>query len=126
MCLGTVHTLMAFVALTLYSLDPRSADLTVLGNVLLTSLTSLTVGVLLNIFFRMPLLDNLISGALAVLSAAYIAYDTKMIVGGRHHKYAYDEKEYILAAMNLYQDVLQLFVQILKILHKLSDKDDGK
>jgi FtsH-binding integral membrane protein len=112
--------LFAFVALTAYSFNINPTyDLTTAGNILLTSLTTLLVGSILNIFFNMPLLDNVISGGLAILSSVYIAYDTKQIIGGTHSKYSYSENEYILAAMNLYQDVLNLFIQIMKILAKL-------
>lgn len=119
-CLGTVHTLATFLAITLYSFQPNEKlDLTPLGNLLLTSLTSLTVGSLLNHFFRMPLVDNLISGAMAVVFATYLAYDTQKIVGGKHHKHAYSPKEYILAALNLYQDIISLFMHIVSILDKM-------
>ena len=119
-CLGTMHTLATFLAVTIYSFqDNPKFDLTPLGNILLTSLVSLLVGSLLNIFFKMPLIDNLISGGLAVLMATYIAYDTQMIVGGKHKKYSYSPKEYILATLNLYVDVMNLFIQILSILSKL-------
>lgn len=120
-CLGTVHTLAAFSAITIYSFQPNpKLDLTSRGTVLLTSLFAVAVGSMLGIFFKMPLLDNLLSAALAVIFASYIAYDTQMIVGGKHHKHAYGKNEYILAALNLYQDVINLFLQIMKLLHRTS------
>jgi FtsH-binding integral membrane protein len=125
-CLGTIHTLGTFLAVTLYSFQPSEKyDLTAMGNVLLTSLTSLFIGSILNIFLKMPLFDNILSGALAVLFASYLAYDTQKIVGGKHHKYSYGQKEYILAALNLYQDVINLFIQIMNILNKV-EKNGNK
>ena len=119
-CLGTMHTLATFLAITLYSFQPNEKfDLTPFGNVLLTSSASLLVGLFLNFFLKMPILDNLISAGLAILFASYLAYDTQKIVGGKHHKYSYSPKEYILAALNLYQDVINLFIQIMNILMKL-------
>ena len=126
-CLGTMHTLGTFLAITLYSFQPNEKfDLTPFGNVLLTSSASLLIGILLNFFLRMPLLDNIISGALAILFASYLAYDTQKIVGGKHHKYSYSPKEYILAALNLYQDVINLFIQIMNILMKLDKNKDSE
>ena len=58
-------------------------------------------------------------------AATYLAYDTQMIVGGTHRKKQYGQKEYILAALNLYQDALNLFVQIMRLLGKSDDVDDG-
>ena len=119
-CLGTMHTLGTFLAITLYSFQPNEKfDLTPFGNVLLTSSTSLLIGLFLNFFLKMPILDNLISAGLAVLFASFLAYDTQKIVGGKHHKHFYSPKEYILAALNLYQDVINLFIQIMNILMKL-------
>jgi len=118
-CLGTLHTLTAFCALTLYSFQPNPKyDLTLAGNLLFTSLIALTLGTFLNFFAKLPLLDNLFSGCLAVLFSVYLAHDTQKIVGGRHHKYSYSQKEYVLAALNIYQDVLSLFIQIMKIIGK--------
>lgn len=83
------------------------------------------VGIVLNFFLKMPLIDNIISGALAVLFASYMAFDTQKIVGGKHHKYSYSQKEYILAALNLYQDVINFFMQIMSILTKLEKRNNN-
>jgi protein lifeguard len=125
-CLGTIHTLGTFLAITLYSFQPNEKfDLTNFGNVLLTGSSSLLIGILLNFFLKMPIIDNIISGALAVLFASYMAFDTQKIVGGKHHKYSYSQKEYILAALNLYQDVINFFMQIVSILTKLEKRNNN-
>jgi len=122
-CLGTMHTLAAFLAITLYSFQPNPKyDLTVFGNGLLVALTSLLLGSILGTFFHLPLLDNVISGCLAVLFALYLYHDTQKIIGGKHHKYSYGQKEYILAALNLYQDVLNFYIQMMKLLSKASER----
>ena len=119
-CYGTIHSLVAFLAITAYSFQPNPKyDLTPLGNLLLTSLASLTVASFLNYYAKLPLMDNLISASLAVLSATYLAHDTQKIVGGKHHKHAYSPKEYILAALNLYQDIISLFMHIVSVLQKM-------
>jgi FtsH-binding integral membrane protein len=118
-CLGTIHTLTAFAAIALYTFQPNPQyDFTVLGNTLLTALTSLVVGSVLGAFYHMPLYDNLLSGALAVLFAVYLFHDMQKIVGGTHRKHQYGQKEYILAALNLYQDAISLYMQIAKMLHE--------
>lgn len=73
----------------------------------------------------MPLVDNLLSGLMAVVFAGYIAHDTQMIVGGKS-KRQYAADDYILAALNLYQDAISLYMQIMKILGKNKDKNKGK
>jgi hypothetical protein len=122
-CLGAMHTLSALLAITLYAFQPNPKyDLTAAGNILLASLTALTVGTVFNFFLRMPLVENLLSGMLAVVFAGYIAFDTQMIVGGKS-KRQYATNDYILAAMNLYQDVISFFIQVLKILGKRKSDD---
>jgi protein lifeguard len=124
-CLGTMHTLSAFVVLTAYSFQKNPKyDLSTIGNLLLTCLSSLAVGSFLSIYFKLPLMDNLISAGLAVLSAVYLTYDTQKIIGGKHTKYPYGQKEYILAALNLYQDVYNLFVQMIKIQAQLQARQN--
>ena len=103
-----MHTLTVLAAATIYSLNPNSRDLTVLGNVLLAALTSVSTGnshiysltylltysltflltylltnsgVLLSYLFQMPLQDNIISGFLAVIFAGFLAFDIQKIIG---------------------------------------------
>jgi FtsH-binding integral membrane protein len=79
---------------------------------------SLIFGTLANLFFKISLLDNVIAGLTAVLSTVYLAHDTQLIIGGKHHSKQYGPKDYILPALNLYQDIINLFIQILKLLEK--------
>ena len=91
-CLGTMYTLTTFLSITLYSFQPNPKyDLTLKGNTLLTILTSLLFGSIFNMFFKLSLLDNLIAGALAVVFAIYLFYDTQKIIGGTHHKHSYSQ-----------------------------------
>ena len=121
-CLGSMHTLSALLAITLYAFQPNPKyDLTASGNILLAALATLTTGTILNSFFRMPMVDNLLSGLTAVVYAGYIAHDTQMIVGGKS-KRQYSTDDYILAALNMYQDAIGLYIQMMKLLKR--DKDD--
>ena len=44
----------------------------------------------------------------------YLIVDTQMIVGGKHVELSVDE--YVLAAMLLYVDIVQIFLYILRLL----------
>ena len=50
----------------------------------------------------------------ALVFSLYLVYDTQLMLGGKH-KYALSPEEYIFAALNLYIDVVQLFLYILMI-----------
>ena len=52
----------------------------------------------------------------AIFFSAFIAYDTSLIVGGKHSKYRLHEKDYVLGSMILYNDIVGLFLQLLQIL----------
>eukprot|EP01038_Epipyxis_sp_PR26KG_P008480 gene8480-11463_t len=120
---GALHTLIALSSITLYSFQPNPKyDLTTFGYVLFTSLMTLLGGAILSIFVHIPLLNNLVSIGFAVVFALYILHDTQKIIGGTHIKNKFSSKEYILAALNLYQDTINFFIQILTILGEKKER----
>lgn len=50
------------------------------------------------------------------LFSLFLAYHTKLIVGGKHAKYRMNEKDYVFGAMALYVDIIQIFLNILQII----------
>jgi hypothetical protein len=67
----------------------------------------------LQIFIQSEIVELAIAIGGAVLFSLFIVYDTHMLM----HKLS--PEEYILASINLYLDVLNLFLEILKILDAL-------
>ena len=64
-------------------------------------------------FISIPLFNILsIYGGL-VLFSIYLIYDIQLIVGNKSHQFG--EDDYILAALNLYLDIISLFIRILSI-----------
>ena len=51
----------------------------------------------------------------AFIFSMYIVYDTQLMMGGKH-KYSVSPEEYIFAALNLYLDIINLFLFILRII----------
>lgn len=64
----------------------------------------------------LPFSDMLYSGLAACLFSAFLAYDTKLIVAGKHAKYRMNEKDYVFGAMTLYMDVINIFLNILQMI----------
>jgi len=123
--LASTHTLSIFSILTLYLFQPNPTyDLTLFGNTLLSICVSLIVSSILNIFFQIPFIDNIKTGFFIILFVLYIMYDTQLIIGGKHHKKSYNSNDYIIAALSLYQDIMGLFIQILKIMGKMKKNKD--
>ena len=56
----------------------------------------------------------------ALIFSLYIVFDTQLMMGG-NHKYSLDPEEYIFAALNLYLDIINLFLYILMIVGAVKD-----
>jgi len=71
----------------------------------------------------LPFREGLYSFLGACLFSAYLAYHTKLIVAGKHSKYQMNEKDYIFGAMSLYNDIINMFIYILRVIGE--DRDRG-
>ncbi|KAL7740619.1 hypothetical protein ACLKA6_009501 [Drosophila palustris] len=72
-----------------------------------------------NIFVRNRTLTWIIVCVGILLFSMYLVYDIQMMVGG--HKNEYSEEDYIIAALCIYIDVIQMFLFILMLLGLLDD-----
>ena len=54
-----------------------------------------------------------------ILFSVYIIYDTQLIMGNRSEMIEVDD--YILGAFMLYTDIINLFLELLKIINYFSD-----
>lgn len=50
------------------------------------------------------------------VSLQYLVFDTQLILGGKHRKYEVSAEEYVFAALNLYLDVVSLFLLLLQLI----------
>ncbi|XP_031278211.1 protein LIFEGUARD 1-like [Pistacia vera] len=101
------------VSLTLYTFWAvrRGNDFSFLGPFLFASLLMLIVFTLLQIFFPLGKLAHMILGCLAsIIFCGYIIYDTCNLI----KRYTYDE--YIIAAVDIYLDIINLFLALLSVL----------
>ncbi|XP_054287175.1 protein lifeguard 1-like isoform X2 [Macrosteles quadrilineatus] len=115
-------TLVVTVALTVFAFQ-TSIDFTGLCGVLfIATIVLLVIGILM-MFFPSRTLKFIYAGFGALLFSIYIIYDTQMMMGG-NHKYSIGPEEYIFAALNLYVDIVTLFLMILQLLGLLGSSDD--
>lgn len=56
----------------------------------------------------------------ALIFSLYLVYDTQLMMGGKH-KYSISPEEYIFAALNLYLDIINIFLYILTIIGAARD-----
>lgn len=76
---------------------------------------------IINIFTISSYLQILIAGLGSVLFSGFIIYDTKMITD-RTYK-VYKKEDFIIASINLYLDIINLFLYVLQCL-SLSDNSN--
>eukprot|EP00440_Ansanella_granifera_P020135 gb/GFBE01021874.1/.p1 GENE.gb/GFBE01021874.1/~~gb/GFBE01021874.1/.p1 ORF type:complete len:250 (+),score=43.11 gb/GFBE01021874.1/:1-750(+) len=117
---AAVLTALITAGLTLYAFRSKR-DFSFLGAILYPMLFSLVIFQVLSVFFpslRMGLSGLLTSFAGALIFCGYIVFDTWRIVN-----YVKPDN-YAEAAIQLYLDIVNLFLYILKILVKLSKERD--
>ncbi|XP_037308953.2 protein lifeguard 1 [Pungitius pungitius] len=51
-----------------------------------------------------------------LLFSIYLVFDTQLILGGKHRKYQVSPEEYVFAALNLYLDIVSLFLLLLQLI----------
>ena len=71
----------------------------------------------INHFINTPIINIVYSSGGALIFSFYIVYDTQLIVGGEHKKIMFHTDDYVLAAISLYLDVVNLFLYILELLN---------
>jgi modulator of FtsH protease len=97
-----------FFVLSAYALITRK-DFSYMGGFIAVAFTVAFIGALAGMFFQMPLLQLVISGAFVLLSSAYILFTTSRIING-------GETNYIMATMSLFVALFNIFVSLLNIL----------
>lgn len=106
------------VGLSLYACYKKSEDMTMLGSLLFTVTCVAMVAMMLAWVFRSKYLELVICGFCVILWGLWIVYDTQLIVANKDGAYSVDD--YIIAAMNLYIDITQLFLEILRLVGNAS------
>lgn len=104
-----IITLTVLVGLTAYTFQSKK-DFSFLGFGLFVGLWFLLLGGLMQIFFQNSTFELLLSVGGAALFCLFIIFDTHMIMR------VLSPEEYILATINLYLDIINLFLYILRIL----------
>jgi len=98
--------------LTLYTIREtrRGSDFTLMGPMLFAALLSLLLWSLIAIFIPMPGSRLVVAGLGAVIFSGYIVYDTHIMVAHL------GIDEWVWASINIYLDIINLFVKLLQIM----------
>lgn len=92
-------------------------DFSFMGNFLFVGLILLIVASLTNIFLQIPALALTISAVSVLIFSGFILFDVNRIVQG-------GETNYIMATLNIYLDIYNLFINLLQLLMALMGERD--
>ncbi|XP_045209479.2 protein lifeguard 1-like isoform X1 [Mercenaria mercenaria] len=112
-------TAVVSLALTIFAFQTKW-DFTMMGGMLFVFLIVLFCFGLLCAIIQSQFANLAYASLGALLFSAYLVFDTQMMMGGKH-KYSISPEEYIFAALNLYLDIINLFLFILSIVGQSRD-----
>jgi len=101
-------TAVAVGSFSYYAINTKR-DFSGMGKYLFVTLVVLIVATITNIFLQLPILHIVISAVTVILFSFFLIYDTQSIIRG-------DYPTPMMAAINLYIDILNMFSGILSLL----------
>jgi len=121
--LALSSTAAVFLGLTAYAAKTKS-DFTGMGAYLAAALSALIgfsfMMMIFGFFGGVPdFMQTLYALAGTLLFSGYIVYDTQLILGGKHLELGVDD--YVFAALNLYLDLINLFLYLLELMGNRED-----
>lgn len=114
---AAILTALMMIGLTTYACFTKT-DFTMLGGMLAAGSLIILGMIFLGIFITNKFYHAAISAGIILLMSMYIIFDTQLIVG--KHSYKYQIDDYILAALSLYLDIVNLFLSVLQLLGSAS------
>lgn len=110
--IAAVLTAAMVIALTIYACTTKT-DFTVCGGALFVCGVVVIIASFIGFFIRDRVYQLILSCVSTILFSMYLIYDTQLILGKGELALTVDD--YIFAAMNLYLDIIMIFIEILKI-----------
>lgn len=119
--LGVFVTALAVLGVTAYAAN-TARDFTAPSLGCVSSLWYFVLSGFLLLFFpQIPVLTKMCAVGGSVLFCAFLVFDVQRIIGGAHHKHQYSVDDYVLAALTVYLDVINIFLYVLEILGSRRD-----
>lgn len=119
--LAMIGTLVITLSLTLFAMQTK-VDYTPCGAIMFMFLIILVFGGFISSFLPHMKLFKLGWCLLGLfVFSFYIIIDVQMIVGGDHIRFQFEESDYILAALCLYLDIINLFLRMIELLQYCKD-----
>jgi FtsH-binding integral membrane protein len=103
------------VGLTVYAIFTPT-DFTIKWGIVIVILVAMLMLGIFSIFIYSPFLTNLYCTLGVICFGIYLVIDTQLIIGGKRLELSLDD--YVVGALILYIDIIQIFLYILQLLSK--------
>ena len=121
--MALILTFITVATLTLYAKHSKK-DFTILGGTFFVSMNLFVIGNMITYIIGAQYSSYVVICCCCIVFSTYIIYDTQLIIGDGGERFS--EDDYILATMCLYIDIINLFLQILKLISKAMDDEKNK
>ena len=112
------------LSLSIYAMQTKR-DIGYFGGLIIMGSCAALVALFGSLFLGITMLSSIISIMTALILGLYLIYDIKLLMGDDERKIDLDS--YILGAIMIYMDIIEIFLQILKFFDNLGDvKDKNK
>jgi len=108
---AAVMTAAIAIALTLYAVFTKT-DFTACGGIITVLGAAFMIFSLFSFLFG-PTMRIIYCVLGVIIFGIYLVFDTQFIIGGKNRKYTISKEDYILGAMMLYLDIINIFLFIL-------------
>ena len=112
-------TIVSTLSITIYSCTTKS-DFSYLRVTLLIIFSQLFMVGFISIIFRMKIIYTFYTFLSTITVGIYLVYDTQLIMGKFGYSYSVDD--YIFASLEIYMDIIRLFLLILRLIAQASSK----
>ena len=117
--ISLILTIVSTLTITFYACTTKS-DFSYLRVILLIIFSQLFMVGFISILFRIQILYTFYTFLSTIMVGIYLVYDTQLIMG--KFGYAYSVDDYIFATLEIYMDIIRLFLLILRFVAQVSSK----
>ena len=115
--IALILTIVTTVAISFYACTTKNNFSTCRIGLYVIFSQMLTIGIIA-VLFRIRILYAFYTFCMTIIIGIYLVYDTQLIIGNLGVGYSIDD--YIFATLEVYMDIIRLFLYILQIIGKIS------
>lgn len=117
--ISLILTIVSTLTITFYACTTKT-DFSYFRVILLIIFSQLFMVGIISCFFHLEILYTIYTYLSTIVVGIYLIYDTQLIMGKLG--YAYSVDDYIFATLEIYMDIIRLFLLILRIVAQASSK----